>query len=194
MNGLSATATDADVIARSVRSPELFAIVFDRYHAVIHAYVARRVGREAADDALSEVFLAAFSNRGRFDMTAESARPWLYGIAGNVLRRGWRTSSAASRLAQRAVSQAELAAASSLGDALRQEDAADEWVVISELLRKLTDGDREALLLFAWEELTYPQIAEAMGIPIGTVRSRIHRARALLRESLHLESEVENRS
>jgi RNA polymerase sigma factor (sigma-70 family) len=79
-------------------------------------------------------------------------------------------------------------------DAARHQDATDEWRTVNALLSELSDGDREALLLYAWEDLTYPQIAVAMGIPVGTVRSRIHRARAFLRDSLHQEAIKESHS
>ena len=69
------------------------------------------------------------------------------------------------------------------GVAARLDSAAD-WLVVRTVLDQLADGDREALLLFAWEELSYPEIAVAMDLPVGTVRSRIHRARAHLREAL----------
>jgi RNA polymerase sigma factor (sigma-70 family) len=63
-------------------------------------------------------------------------------------------------------------------------DSADAWASVREVLDTLAEGDREAILLFAWEELSYPEIALAMDIPVGTVRSRIHRARAQLRDAL----------
>lgn len=175
--------TDGEVIARSQRAPELFAVVFDRHQASVHAYAARRAGREGADDVLAEVFLAAFASRKRFDPTFGSALPWLYGIAGNVLKRQWRTLAAADRLHRSAASQPDAAESHEDGVADRLDSAA-QWVVVRDLLDELAEGDREAILLFAWEELSYPEIALAMGIPVGTVRSRIHRARARLRGAL----------
>ena len=91
VNPFEAEDTDAAVIARSHRAPEQFAEVFDRHQRAVHAYAARRAGQDAADDVLSEVFLAAFGQRKRFDPDATSALPWLYGIAGNILRRRWRS-------------------------------------------------------------------------------------------------------
>jgi RNA polymerase sigma factor (sigma-70 family) len=182
--------TDADVIAGSRHAPERFAEVFDRHHRAVHAYAARRAGIDAADDVLAEVFLVAFKLRKRFDPGAKSALPWLYGIASNVLRRRWRTLAATDRLVA-SVALGAVSAVASHDDRVATEiDSAREWLVVRELLAELADGDREAILLFAWEELTYPQIAEAMGIPVGTVRSRIHRARATLRASLGEITEV----
>jgi RNA polymerase sigma factor (sigma-70 family) len=183
VNPLEADLTDGEAIARSQRTPELFAVVFDRHQASVHAYATRRVGRETADDVLAEVFLAAFASRKRFDPAFESALPWLYGIAANVLKRQWRRLAAADRLHRSAALHVEVA--DSHEDAVAGRlDSAAHWAVVRDVLDELTDGDREAILLFAWEELTYPEIAVAMGIPVGTVRSRIHRARARLRHAL----------
>jgi RNA polymerase sigma-70 factor (ECF subfamily) len=182
--------SDGEVIARSRRSPELFAEVFDRHHRAVHAYAARRAGADAADDVLAEVFLVAFKQRKRFDPDSGSALPWLYGIAANVLRRRWRTLAATDRLVTSVALVAVSAVASHEERVATEVDAAREWLVVRQLVAELADGDREAIMLFAWEELTYPQIAEAMGIPVGTVRSRIHRARATLRASLGEITEV----
>jgi RNA polymerase sigma factor (sigma-70 family) len=182
--------SDGAVIARSRRSPELFAEVFDRHHRAVHAYASRRAGADAADDVLGEVFLVAFKHRKRFDAAASSALPWLYGIAANVLRRRWRTKAATDRMVGSVALGVVQVVASHEERVAEEVDSAREWIVVRDQLAGLADGDREAILLFAWEELTYPQIAEAMGIPVGTVRSRIHRARAHLRASLDEITEV----
>jgi hypothetical protein len=65
--------------------PELFAVIFDRHADEIHQYAARRLGEQAAPDVVSDVFLAAFRNRGRYDPARADARPWLYGIATKVI-------------------------------------------------------------------------------------------------------------
>jgi RNA polymerase sigma-70 factor (ECF subfamily) len=80
-------ATDAAIIERSLREPERFAQVFDRYYAEVHGFVARRLGRSLADDVASETFAIAFDRRRRYDLAYPSARPWLYGIAANVIAR-----------------------------------------------------------------------------------------------------------
>src|SRR6266545_2367026 len=78
---------DAVVIEWSLREPERFARIFDRYYAEIHGYVARRLGRSRADDVASETFVIAFDRRRRYDVTHPDARPWLYGIASNLIAR-----------------------------------------------------------------------------------------------------------
>ena len=78
---LGVAPVDADVIARSVQEPEVFAVLFRRHAAAIQRYVARRLGVDAAEDVVAETFLAAFDQRGRYDLSRPDARPWLYGIA-----------------------------------------------------------------------------------------------------------------
>ena len=190
VNPFEADDTDAEVIARSHRRPELFAEVFDRHQHAVHAYAARRAGQDAADDVLSEVFLAAFGQRKRFDPEAASALPWLYGIARNILRRRWRSLATAERLLHSATFHAVVSADSHEDQVVDRVDSSEEWLAVRTVLDQLAEGDREAILLFAWEELTYPEIAAAMGIPVGTVRSRIHRARGRLRVALHDTLEV----
>jgi DNA-directed RNA polymerase specialized sigma24 family protein len=79
--------TDADVIKASLRDPERFALLYDRHHLMVHRYIARRLGGDAADDLMAETFLIAFKTRGRYDLTRVDARPWLYGIATNLVGR-----------------------------------------------------------------------------------------------------------
>src|ERR1700687_1266940 len=78
---------DADLIAESCRVPERFGAVFDRHAMAIHGYIARRLGRDAADDLLAETFLVAFRRRASYDPAQPSARPWLYGIATRLISR-----------------------------------------------------------------------------------------------------------
>jgi DNA-directed RNA polymerase specialized sigma24 family protein len=79
--------SDALAIERSLREPERFTQLFDRYYVEIHGYVARRLGASRADDVASETFLIAFDRRRRYDLACPSARPWLYGIASNLIAR-----------------------------------------------------------------------------------------------------------
>src|SRR5579862_1178416 len=80
-------ADDAAVIESSQREPERFAVLFDRHAPHIHRYLARRAGREVADDLVAETFLTAFAKRDRYDLSYTDARPWLYGIATNLVGR-----------------------------------------------------------------------------------------------------------
>jgi RNA polymerase sigma-70 factor (ECF subfamily) len=174
-------ASDADVIASSIRVPEEFRAIFDRHAADVHHFVARRAGRQAADDVLSDVFVIAFDRRGRFDPASASALPWLYGIALNAMRRGWRTAATQHRIADRAAHEVVDMRTSHEEHTVDRIDAANRWNALRPVLDELAHGDRQALLLYAWEELSYAQIAVVLEVPVGTVRSRIHRARAHVR-------------
>ncbi|MGB2571756.1 RNA polymerase sigma factor [Micromonospora citrea] len=176
------TLTDAAVIERSLRAPESFAVIFDRHAPYIHRYLARRLGAGIADDLVAETFLAAFRRRERFDTAHPDARPWLYGIATNLVGQHRREEEREYRLRQTYIpalneaSHADRVSTVVTAQSLRH--------VLFDALARLSTGDRDVLLLIAWEELTYDEAAGALAIPVGTVRSRLHRARKLLREAL----------
>lgn len=79
--------TDAQAVFDSLRDPALFATVFERHFASVHRYAQQRVGVDSADEIAAETFLVAFDSRRRFDARRTSARPWLLGIATNLIRR-----------------------------------------------------------------------------------------------------------
>jgi RNA polymerase sigma factor (sigma-70 family) len=174
--------TDAEVIAGSLDDPERFAVIFDRHADEIHRYAARRLGQQAAADVVSEVFLAAFRNRGRYQPSRTDARPWLYGIATKVISQQLRAEGRrAHLLAAVAAASPTEPAADDIGDriaALRLHE------VLTGVLAGLSPADRELVLLVAWAELSYEQAAQALQIPIGTVRSRLHRVRAKVRHAV----------
>jgi DNA-directed RNA polymerase specialized sigma24 family protein len=82
--------SDAEILARTSKHPELFGVVFDRHFATIHGYLERRVGRDAADELSGEVFRIAFERRSQFRPMHESALPWLYGLTTNLVLKCWR--------------------------------------------------------------------------------------------------------
>lgn len=174
---------DAGIIERSWHEPEQFAAVFDRHARPIHRYVSRRLGSALADDVVGETFLVAFRQRERYDLSRGDARPWLYGIASNLIRRHRRAEVRAYRaLARTGVDP--IASVSPTDEVDARLAAAGVERELASALAQLPRGDRDALLLFAWADLSYDQIAAALGIPVGTVRSRLHRARRKLREAL----------
>jgi len=170
--------TDGILIAQSLQGrPEAFVEIVHRHEVAIHGYLARRAGHQAADDLLGEVWVRAFGARRGFDTSYDDARPWLYGIARNVLRAHWRTGQ-------------DL-------DVPIPEEALDPWDEVTDrldvaitaravlsALRKLPSAERDVLLLVGWEQLTPAEAAVALSIPAGTARSRLHRARAALRQML----------
>jgi RNA polymerase sigma-70 factor (ECF subfamily) len=181
-NAALATADDAAVIKGSWHEPELFAELFDRHAPHIHRYLTRRTGRQVADDLVAETFLAAFGKRQRYDLGYVDARPWLYGIATNLVAQHRRDEIRQYRLRQAVRPEqhlpdhAERVVVTVTAQAIRSS--------LAEALAGLVDGDRDVLLLIAWEDLTYDEVARALGIPVGTVRSRLHRSRLKLRAAL----------
>ncbi|MEU6714543.1 RNA polymerase sigma factor [Nonomuraea sp. NPDC046802] len=174
--------TDASVIARSRHDPESFSVIFDRYYGAIHRYVAARLGTAAADDVAAETFLAAFDQRARYDPAWPQARAWLYGIATNLIGRHRRDEIRLYRAMSRSAGREEEA-----GHADRVADRVSAERLSPELARGLTalaKGDRDALLLVSCAQLSYAEVAHALGIPAGTVGSRINRARRKLRTTL----------
>ncbi|MFI6031721.1 RNA polymerase sigma factor [Amycolatopsis magusensis] len=173
---------DVVVIERSWAEPARFAEIYDRHAAHIQRYLARRVGAQAAEDALNETFLAAFGKRHRYDRARPDARPWLYGIATRVVGQHRRDEVREYRL------RASLAPAEEVdGPADRvaaKVSAQATSAAVATGLTSLADGDRDVLLLIAWEGLSYEEVAAALAIPVGTVRSRLNRARRKVRAAL----------
>lgn len=174
--------SDAAIIEASLRGPERFAEIFDRHAAHIQRYLARRLGRQVADDLVAETFLVAFGQRTRYDLARAQARPWLYGIATNLARQHVRAELREYRL--RAAVGPEPDPDGHADRVAAQVTAAAMHRLLATALADLAAGDREVLLLIAWEGLTYDEVAEALTIPTGTVRSRLHRARRVLRAAL----------
>jgi RNA polymerase sigma-70 factor, ECF subfamily len=172
---------DAAVIGRSLRDPEAFAVLFDRHAPYIHRYVARRLGRDVADDLVAETFLTAFRKRGGYELSRADARPWLYGIATNLVGTHRRDSMRSLRLVARPDELVEPFPEERIGDRLSAQARRPE---LAAALATLAPGDRDVLLLIAWEQLNYEEVARALDIPLGTVRSRLHRARRLVRTAL----------
>lgn len=161
-------------------------VVYEENVGAIHAYIARRIGRDEAADVVADVFRVAIENLRSFDPSKGQIRPWLFGIAANRLR------------SHRRAEQRRLRALARLDDDrvmsdgfTRAEDrmlARRDAELLLDALIELDDSDRELITLIAWEGLTYEEVAQALDIPIGTVRSRLHRARQSLRASMQSKS------
>ncbi|MFG6475564.1 RNA polymerase sigma factor [Microbacterium sp. P06] len=169
---------DGEIISRSLHQRAAFAELYDRHQRVVYRYVARRLGLSEADDITSETFLVAFTRRGDFS-GGDDARPWLLGIATTLMRqyarleaRAWR-GMLASDLARVDVDHIEAADARLDAKAVARR--------LGKTLARLPAGDRDVLLLHTFGDLDYEGIAQALDIPVGTVRSRLHRARRKLR-------------
>ncbi|NGO79071.1 RNA polymerase sigma factor [Streptomyces sp. YC504] len=182
MNRAIALEGDAEVVHRSLAQPELFALLYDRYAPDIHRYAARRLGDGAADDLTAETFLAAFRTRSRYDLSRENARPWLYGIAANLIGKQRRAEIRGLRALAR--TGTDPVAESWVDRADSRVVAQSAHAPLAGALAGLSAGDRHVLLLVAWADLSYPEVAEALDIPLGTVRSRLNRARRKVRSAL----------
>jgi RNA polymerase sigma-70 factor (ECF subfamily) len=156
---------------------EAFEELFELHFDVVYGYLARRVGTDTGRDLASETFVRAFAARKRYDAARGDVRPWLLGIANNLLRRHYRDEE--RRL--RAFAQLDLPPDSVSPTEPRLADA----------LLALSVDERDVLLLFAWADLGYAEIAEALELPVGTVRSRLHRARAHVRAALEHEEALD---
>jgi RNA polymerase sigma factor (sigma-70 family) len=174
---------DGATIEASWTSPEKFADIFDRHYVALFGFCARRVGAVLADDVVNETFCVAFDRRRRYATKERpNARPWLMGIAINVMRHDFRRQLREARALGRLKLQESHPGHEV--SVVRDIDANDQMHLVRAALAKVPDKELEALLLSVLDHQTYEQIAEVLQIPIGTVRSRIHRARGHLSDLL----------
>jgi RNA polymerase sigma factor (sigma-70 family) len=177
-------APDAAVIATSLEEPARFGVVFDRHATRVFRFLVRRVGVDDAEALLGDVFRIAFEKRATYDCRRPCARPWLYGIATNLLARHRRSEARRVRATARALAQ-HVAAGTAVDPAEGVDEALDAralWLRVGDAVAELPETERDVMLLFVWEELSYDEIATALNVPVGTVRSRLNRARGRLRE------------
>lgn len=165
-----------------ITAPDAFTMVFDAHYTEIHRYLGRRIGPDVAEDLAAETFLIAFRQRERFDASAGEIRPWLYGIATNLIRRHRRAELRHYRALARTGPPPD-------------EDGHDQRVVdrltagvtvgrLAKLLSELSTGERDVVLLVAYGGLSYAEVADALHVAEGTVASRLSRARTKMREAL----------
>ncbi len=184
--------SDAAVVARSVTQPEAFATISDRHFDAVHRYVHRRAGRDVADEVAAETFTVAFPRRERWSRTAPDARPWLLGIATNLLRRYRRVES--RRLRALAAGEPDAWSAFDESRVLERADAAAAVSTLAGALARLPRRDRDAVALVGLGDLTYAQAGAALGVPPGTIASRVNRARRTLALALHEQEENDVRN
>lgn len=174
---------DAALIERSWHEPERFGAIFDAYFKEIHRYVARRLDLQAADDIAAETFAIAFRGRRRYDLARINARPWLYGIATNLVSRYRRDEQRKLRAMERA-DQAETQPTGHEDQVAARVSAQKVSGSLARAIRALPAGQRDVLLLIVLSDLSYDEVAQALDIPFGTVSSRLNRARSKLRRAL----------
>ncbi|HEY3764549.1 MAG TPA: RNA polymerase sigma factor [Gaiellales bacterium] len=172
--------SDAGVIERSLRDPQAFGELFDRHWGAVHRYCGSRAGSDG-EGLAAETFRLAFDRRATYDTERADALPWLLGLATNLIRNHLRERSRGTR----AVGRLDPSPTADHADAaIDRAEAALLGPVLTAALEGIGCDDRDALLLIAWNDLSYHEVAEALDIPVGTVRSRISRARLRLRTRL----------
>jgi RNA polymerase sigma factor (sigma-70 family) len=173
---------DAAVIRLSLHEPEHFTVLFRRHASQLQRYVVRRLGPDAADDVVAETFLLAFRQRNRYDQARGDARCWLYGIATNLIGRHRRAEIRLYRALARTGADPVMEPFTDRVDDRVSASTANRRLAAA--LARLPAELRDTLLLVAWGDLSYEQAATALGVPVGTVRSRLSRARSKLRQAL----------
>jgi RNA polymerase sigma factor (sigma-70 family) len=176
--------SDAVFIERSLRHPEAFGEVFDRHWVAVYRYCRSRVGSDG-ESLAADTFRLALDRRAGYDTQRADALPWLLGLATNLIRNHLRQRSRYERAQERAQGRLDLSPAADHADAAIERAEAE---LLGPALAAALDGvpaaDRDTLLLMAWNDLSYGEVADALDIPVGTVRSRISRARIRLRARL----------
>ena len=165
---------------------EAFGALYETHARAVQAYCLWRTGNtQAAEDAAATVFLEAWRKRGRLALSTETAAPLLLGIANNLMRHQWRT----TRRHRDAVERIKGASAADPdgdpeAEVMSRLEALRHVREAGDAIRALPRREREVLALVAWGELTYEETAAALGVPVGTVRSRLSRARGRLGTAL----------
>jgi RNA polymerase sigma factor (sigma-70 family) len=167
--------SDAELLARSVAEPEVFAALYERHGLAVRRYITRRIGNGHGDDVAAEVFVRAFRVRGRYRAEHDRALPWLLGIANNLIADH-------RRLERRRLATMKRITAEAPG--LVEHEQAGLAPELVSALRALPASERDTLLLVVWGELSQDEAAIALGVPVGTVSSRISRARRRLAATL----------
>jgi len=188
---MTAPATSPETIAPELAPNGLLDldIAFRQYGAAVLRYATSRVGPQAAEDVTAETFAEAWRNRSAFDPSRPAgAIGWLLGIATNVIsgqrraERRWLRQCSQAVVIQRGDERID---GDEPGRTNERLDGVHEARVLAAALRHIPSRERDALLLHELAGLEYQQIADALDIPVGTVRSRISRARGRLADRLN---------
>jgi RNA polymerase sigma factor (sigma-70 family) len=175
IHGMTNIDTDGELLRRSASEPAAFGELYRRHGVAVRRYVVSRVGIDSGEDLAAEVFIRAFRTRDKCRADRGSALPWLLGVANHVIgdhRRVERRRLAT--LERLLVEEHELAANPDIG-------LTPEMI---HALRRLSAADRDTLLLLVWGELSRDEVAAALGVPVGTINSRIARTRKRLASDL----------
>jgi RNA polymerase sigma factor (sigma-70 family) len=173
--------TDAELWQRALEGePDAFGALFERHARTVYNFLFRRTADwSLAEDLTSIVFLEAWRKREEVRLEGDLALPWLLGVATNVLRNRrrsqWRYRAALQRIPRERCNDWAEDAHARLDDARRMR-------AVLGALGELPRREQDVIALCVWAELSYEEAAAALGVPVGTVRSRLSRARARMRE------------
>lgn len=181
---MSEIQSDSEAIAASLTDPDAFGLVFERHYDAIHGYLQRRLDGQFADELAAQTFLVAFDSRSRFERGRPDARPWLFGIATNLARNHRRR----EVVELRAVAALTPEGGVGVDGVEARIDAERLRGPLAQALAELPTEESDVLCLLVWAELSQAEIADALAIPLGTVKSRLSRARGRLRTALGLQA------
>jgi RNA polymerase sigma factor (sigma-70 family) len=174
---------DCALCLQAASDPNAFGEIFERHAQAVYAFCCWRTGDpHLSEDLTSMVFLEAWRRRSVVTFTGVSARPWLLGVANNVSRNATRSMHRYREALNRVPNPQ--GARSAEDDAVSRLDAERTTAAASVTLASLAEAEREIVLLVFWSGLSYEETAEALGVPVGTVRSRVSRTRAKVRAAL----------
>jgi RNA polymerase sigma-70 factor (ECF subfamily) len=176
---------DAALIRAAQDDPASFGVLFDRHFDAIYRFCGRRVEHDLAEDLAGETFRRAFEARHSYDLSKANALPWLFRIALNLVRDAIRARAVEDRAHARLRALAGTQWSSQVDQAARIAEARHDLAVLARLLVAEPREDVDALFLHVWEGLSYSDVASTLGIPVGTVRSRLSRLRRRLDDGLH---------
>lgn len=180
---MAATGEDDAALIRAAQSdPALFGAIFDRHFGAVYRFCGRRVGRDLAEDLAGETFRRAFEARHTYDLSRSNALPWLFRIALNLVRDAIRARVAEDRAYARLQAFAGVGSLSEEDQVAMSAEARAELALLARLL--VAEADVDALFLHVWDGLSYVKVATALGIPVGTARSRLSRLRHRLEAAL----------
>jgi RNA polymerase sigma-70 factor (ECF subfamily) len=177
---------EACVRALARNSGQAFTVLFERYSDAVYNCAFRRTASwSAAEDIAETVFLELWRQRRRVVACGGSIRPWLLGVAANLSRRWWRDQSRKSRAVERLAGREpdQAAGGDELADLVASRvDDERRMAGLLAAVHELPEPQQDVLTLWVWEGLGYDEIAAALGVRVGTVKSRLSRARARLQD------------
>jgi RNA polymerase sigma factor (sigma-70 family) len=176
--------SDATLIEAAQNDSTSFGTLFDRHFGAVYRFCARRVGGDLAEDIAGETFRRAFEARRSYDPCQPDALPWLFRIALNLVRDAIRSRAVEDRAYGRLRALARAGTLNEEDHVARSVEARAELARLARLLVAEPREDVDALFLHVWDGLSYVEVATALGVPVGTVRSRLSRLRQRLEATL----------